>query len=1177
MTGLNDLKRGCRVRGILPGSAVEVIDLKWHGDVALEVTFREPGGRIDSTILYRGQESALEIEEAGTKWAFDGDGHGLKLVSEAYRIQLAHLFDPWLAIHTSNLEPLPHQITAVYEEMLRRQPLKFLLADDPGAGKTIMTGLFIKELIIRGDLERCLIVCPGNLVEQWQDELWEKCHLDFEIVGRQAVESARDSDPFRGKKLVITRLDMLSRNEDLQRKLKPEGADGPDWDLIVCDEAHKMSAHLFGNEVKQTKRYKLGQLLGGIARHFLLLTATPHNGKPEDFQLFMALLDPDRFEIHSKGGREIGDVSDLLRRLDKESLYRFDGRPLFPERKAYSIKYKLSEPERDLYERVTAYVREEMNRAERLTESGDKRRGNMVGFALTVLQRRLASSPEAIYRSLERRRKRLEKRLEEAKDLRQRILEANGRYDEDAAVIDFESSEELQDDLDEASSQEVEKLEEDVVDAATASQTIQELEAEIQTLQDLEDRARKVRASRTDKKWEELSRILQDVPEMFEASGARRKLVLFTEHRDTVNYLEGRIKEMLGKSEAVVVIHGGLHREARKHAQNTFLNDKAAHILVATDAAGEGINLQRAHLMVNYDLPWNPNRLEQRFGRIHRIGQEEVCHLWNLVAGETREGMVYERLLEKLSSQNNALNGRVFDVLGKLFQETSLRDLLIEAVRYGDNPEVKSRLLAKVDAVTDTTHVLKIWQENALSRETMDPTRVMRIRADMERIEARRLQPHFISSFFRQAFSELGGSIRERESLRYEITHIPAEIRRREGVLPSRYERVTFHKEKIREPGKPHAEFLCPGHPLLNAVLGLTQQRYRDLLQRGAVLVDPLDGGDQPRILYFVRHAIQDGRASKGGERRIISERLQFVVLDAEGRAHRAGYAPYLDFNPLPDDLKEEVLADLPRLLPSSASEDRVQTFAITDLIPEHLREVQEFQLNLVQRTKQAVHARLTKEIAYWDRRAIDLHDQELAGQKTRLSSSVARERADKLHARLTRRMEELALEAQIAPRPPVIVGGALILPAGLIQRYRDGAGSSPPTFTQDTKTSELLAMGAVMEAEARAGHIPRDVSAEKCGYDIESAIPEENGRLLFIEVKGRAADAKTVTITKNEIMTALNKPDAFILAIVPIEDGKAGVPAYVKTPFAREPDFGVTSVNYDLDELLKRAECPGT
>jgi len=1172
VTRLSDLSRGCRVRGIVPAATVTVVDLKWHGDAALEVAYRDEQGRLDSVIFYTAQEPDLQIEAPGAKWTFDGDGYALKLVSEAHRIQLAYLFDPWLAIHTSNLEALPHQITAVYGEMLKRQPLKFLLADDPGAGKTIMTGLFIKELIIRGDLERCLIVCPGNLVEQWQDELWDKFHLEFEIISRQTVDGARDSDPFRGKKLVIARLDMLSRNEDLQRKLKPEDSDGADWDLIVCDEAHKMSAHLYGNEVKQTKRYKLGQVLSTVTRHFLLLTATPHNGKPEDFQLFMALLDPDRFEIHARGGREIGDVSDLLRRLDKESLLRFDGTPLFPQRKAYSVKYRLSDEEDDLYKKVTAYVQEEMNRAERLTRTGQKRRGNMVGFALTVLQRRLASSPEAILCSLERRRKRLEKKLDEVRLIRDRILEANGTYEEGDLDLDFAGDEEFEEDLDEASSEELERLEEQIADEATASMTIGELEAEIDALKKLEDLAKQVRRSGADKKWDELSKILQDLPEMFDAYGSRRKLVIFTEHRDTLSYLAGRIQKVLGNGDSIVTIHGGLHREARKKAQQAFTNDKTVHILVATDAAGEGINLQRAHLMVNYDLPWNPNRLEQRFGRIHRIGQDEVCHLWNLVAEGTREGDVYERLLEKLQTQNHALNGKVFDVLGKLFRETSLRDLLIEAVRYGDDPDVKRRLFEKVDAATDMENVLKIWHENALSREAMDASRVMRIRQDMERIEARRLQPHFISSFFRQAFAELGGTIRERESLRYEITHVPAEVRRQAALLPKRYERVTFHKEKIQEPGKPPAEFICPGHLLLDAVVSLIQQRYRNLLQKGAVLVDPLDPGDKPRMLYFVKHAIQDASTVKGGGRRTISERLQFIELDAEGKPHRAGYAPYLDYMPLPDAIKSRVMSDLSALVSEGQAEDKVMTFAVTQLIPEHLHEVRGFQLNLIQKTRQAVNTRLRKEIAYWDRRASDLHAQELAGRQTRLNSSKARERADTLERRLKTRLTELDLEAQISPKPPLIVGGAVILPQGLVDRYTSQGEPRVPSHPQDTRTSELLAMQAVMDKERAAGHVPRDVSADKCGYDIESEVPGE-GKLLFIEVKGRVAGAATVTITKNEIMTALNKPDDFVLAIVTIEDGKAGDPAYISRPFMREPDFGVTSINYDLSELLGKAE----
>ena len=361
-------------------------------------------------LLYRDREPTLEIGETGRPWSFDGDGKLFRLVSEAHRIHLAHLFDPLLAIHTSMVDPLPHQITAVYGEMLPRQPLRFLLADDPGAGKTIMAGLLIKELLIRGDLHRCLIVCPGNLAEQWQDELYQRFQLPFEILTNDKLESARTGNWFAENPLAICRLDKLSRNEDVQAKLA-----NTDWDLIVCDEAHKMSATFFGSEVKYTKRYRLGQLLGQLTRHLLLMTATPHNGKPEDFQLFMALLDGDRFEGRFRDGVHTVDASDLMRRLVKEQLLKFDGTPLFPERRAYTVGYKLSDAEAALYKSVTDYVREEFNRADALENEGRK---GTVGFALTILQRRLASSPEAILQSLRRRRERLERRLREEQILK---------------------------------------------------------------------------------------------------------------------------------------------------------------------------------------------------------------------------------------------------------------------------------------------------------------------------------------------------------------------------------------------------------------------------------------------------------------------------------------------------------------------------------------------------------------------------------------------------------------------------------------------------------------------------------------------------------------------------------------------------------------------------------------
>ena len=534
-----------------------------------------------------------------------------------------------------------------------------------------------------------------------------------------------------------------------------------------------------------------------------------------------------------------------MRRLVKERLLKFDGRPLFPERRAYSVSYRLSDAEARLYAEVTDYVREEMNRADRLKAEGDGRRGNVVGFALTVLQRRLASSPEAIYQSLRRRRERLEARLNEER------LGRRGREQELDLTLGLEAPE----DADDLPENELEELEAEVVDQASAAKTIAELEAEIATLRALEELAEQVRRSGTDAKWTALAELLQDSEaEMFDETGKRRKLIIFSEHRDTLNYLTGRIRTLLGKPEAVVEIHGGLRREVRREAQESFLQDPDVTVLVATDAAGEGVNLQRAHLLVNYDLPWNPNRIEQRFGRIHRIGQTEVCHMWNLVAFETREGQGFQRLLEKLSEQSKELGGRVFDVLGDEIFEAPLRDLLIEAIRYGDQPEVRARLDEVVDAAVGEKLKL-VLKERALLTEMMSVTDVEEIRRQLEEAEARKLQPHYIRSFFLEAFRLLGGQISKREPGRYEITNVPAEIRNRGKTLGAgipivpRYTRVTFEKTLISPPGEPKAQLLAPGHPLLDATVDLMLERYRPLLKQGALLVADADDSEDARAL----------------------------------------------------------------------------------------------------------------------------------------------------------------------------------------------------------------------------------------------------------------------------------------------------------------------------------------
>jgi SNF2 family DNA or RNA helicase len=1191
MSRLEDLTPNASVRGVLPTSLVTVVNVQWHGSAAVELTYKDPSGKVANELLYRHDEGRIEVVEQGRPWSLDGDGRLFRLVSEANRIRLAHLFDPVLAVHTSIVEPLPHQITAVYECMLPRQPLRFLLADDPGAGKTIMAGLLIKELIARGDLNRCLVVCPGSLAEQWQDELYKRFHLPFEILTNDKLEAARTGNWFLENNLVIARLDKLSRNEEVQAKLAAPDAR---WDLVVCDEAHKMSATFFGGEIKYTKRYRLGQLLSTLTRHFLLMTATPHNGKEEDFQLFMALLDGDRFEGRFRDGVHASDVSDLMRRMVKENLLKFDATPLFPERVAYTVPYKLSDAEAKLYKAVTDYVREEFNRADAL--ENDKRAGT-VGFALTILQRRLASSPEAIYQSLRRRRERLEARLREVELLHRGALVGQALA-HGVPQIDPEDAQ----DFDDAPDAESEAIEEEVVDQATAAQTIDELKAELTTLRHLEGLALAVRRGGEDKKWRELAELLSEIftPTAIangmaeDATGysdgtirppkasPTQKLVIFTEHRDTLNYLETRISTLLGARSAVVTIHGQIGREDRLKVQEAFRHDPEVKVLLATDAAGEGINLQRAHLMVNYDLPWNPNRLEQRFGRIHRIGQTEVCHLWNLIAEETREGEVYRTLLEKLEEARRALKGQIYDVLGKVvFEGRPLRELLIEAIRYGERPEVRAKLTTAVSNALEPDKLRDLLEEKALAHDAMDASRVQRIREDMERADARRLQPHYIESFFIEAFKEMGGAVRQREQRRYEVTHVPAPVRNRdrliglgEPVLP-RYERIVFEKSLIAPQGQPPAAFVCPGHPLLDSTLDLVLERHRDLLRRGSILVDEADLGTKPRMLFYLEHAIQDASTTRSGERRVVSKRMLYVEMDNEGRARHLHYAPYLDYRPLKaeEPASEAILARSECAWLGAELESKATSYAIGAVVPEHLEEVKLRKLELIAKTEAAVKDRLTKEISYWDHRAAQLKDQEAAGRSNaRLNSNEARKRADILQGRLEKRLEELKLEAKLSPLPPVVLGGMLVVPAGLIATMAPQVAAKP-SVPVDTQASAARARAIIMDVERRLGFRPVDRELEKLGYDIESHVPG-TGRLRFLEVKGRVTGAETITVTRNEILYSLNKPEDFILAIVEFNGGDHNV-HYVRQPFQREPDFGVTSVNYSFAELIGRAGKP--
>lgn len=1180
MLKLEDIKKNAAISGIEPGKVVRIVTTESVGDNALTVYYKTPEGTLLERMLFRSDENNLSLAEAGRPWAFDAPGEDFKLAAEAYRISLAHLFDPMMAVHTSNVEPLPHQITAVYESMLPRQPLRYVLADDPGAGKTIMAGLLIRELLMRADAQRVLIVAPGSLVEQWQDEMFEKFGLHFNVFSREQIENSRSGNPFDDFDLLVARVDQLSRSEDLQEKLRLSR-----WDLVVVDEAHKLSASYFGNKVSKTRRFQLGELLGSITRHFLLMTATPHNGKEEDFQLFMSLLDSDRFYGKFRDGAHKVDVSDLMRRMVKEEMLRFDGTHLFPERRARTANYKLSDLEAALYSAVTEYVREEMNRADQL----DGQRKGTVGFALTALQRRLASSPEAIYQSLKRRRKKLTRRVEEEK-LRQRgeiLAETLG-----PDSVSF-SSEDIWESDETLSSEDYENFEEAVVDQATAARTIQELEAEIIILEGLEEQARRVVHSGQDRKWDELSHLLQDTPEMRDASGLQRKLIIFTEHRDTLNYLTVQIRGLLGdvgNEDSVVQIHGGVKREERRKVQEMFRNDPSVRVLIATDAAGEGVNLQNANLMVNYDLPWNPNRLEQRFGRIHRIGQTEVCHLWNMVASETREGDVFHRLFEKLEVERAALGGRVFDILGEVFEERSLKDLLIEAIRYGADPEVRARLHRKVEGALDTQHLEAIIKRNALCEEVMDERRLFAIKEEMEKAEARKLQPYFIRSFFSQAFTQLGGELRPRESGRYEITNVPAIIRERDRQLTGRdrrnldpvlrkYERVCFEKQYVRltdRVGAPMASLIHPGHPLMQSATDLVMEMHRNKLKQGTILVDTNDTGLEPKVMFIIDHSVKEGVDPS----LIVSRRMQFVEIDPLGNAINAGWAPHLDLEPL--DKSDLALIDDVLRAPwlTKNLEQQALAHASTHLVPEHFDEARLRRETHVDKTLNAVHERLVKEISFWSDRYIKLQDDLGAGKDVRLTLENVRRTIDELTARREAREKELLGMRHIISATPVVVGGALIIPAGLLAQ-RKGLSQEEGGWSADAearKRIEWAAMNAVMNTERALGHDVIDVSAQKCGWDVTSLPKAVDGKLptsRHIEVKGRVKGSTTVTVTRNEILYGLNQQDKFILAVVLVDGDQHEGPFYITRPFTQEPDWAVSSINLNLDQLLAKAVRP--
>jgi SNF2 family DNA or RNA helicase len=1162
--GFDEIAPGGRLSGVIADGDVTVVAIEQHGPSSATLTYRSSSGQLGERIVTVEDLSSLSVVDEH-RWSFDADGAMFRLASEARRMKYAHLSDPFAAVDTSNIEPYPHQIDAVYNRFLNQKPLRFLLADDPGAGKTIMAGLLIRELMLRGDVARCLIVAPGSLVEQWQDELWEKFGLDFEIMSRASVESSRTGNPFLEKNLLVARVDQLSRAEDLLAKLEVT-----DWDLVIIDEAHKLSAHQYGNELRKTKRFVLGEVLRDRARHLLLLSATPHNGKNEDFLAFMTLIDPERFAGQLRND-EMPDVSDVMRRLVKENLRTFEGKRLFTERHAHSLNFDLSGPETELYEAVTDYVRMGMNRAARMQEEGDKRRGIIVGFALAGLQRRLASSPAAIYHSLRRRRERLMKQAEEM-----RLLAAGGAPVPAAELPKGMRIADLEDfDFDDFDDDELEELEDQVMDAATAAATAEELAIEIAELTLLVNLAEAIRFSEIDTKWTQLRDLLRS--DDFRSSDGPRKLIVFSEHKDTLVYVADKIEAELGRPEAVVTIHGGVKRHDRREIQDRFRVDPTVQVLVATDAAGEGVNLQVANMMVNYDLPWNPNRIEQRFGRIHRIGQTRPCHLWNLVAHETREGQVFKRLFEKIEQQRGTYGDQVYDVLGDSHINTSLQELLIRAIREDDDPAHVEYMNEIIDG--EIGHQLEdVLNERALVSGMGDLAANDNIRELMESSRSRKLQPWFVEAFFSAALQLYQGRITGREAKRFEITRVPATIRSyadpQLGPVQDRYSRVTFDKSGITIDGGERAELVSPGTPLLTAVVAKVLADHGDTLHRGATLFAADDSSTEPRLLVYLDHAVTDGRQVHG-QRQVVSRRFQYVEIDRNGQVLDPGTEPYIGYAPLDDEQRALVATALDTDWIDRSAEAAARDWAIEHLAAKHFDEISVVTEARVTKVRTAVRERLAAEIRFWDERAEELKAQELAGKKPKISSGRARARADELEARMARRRLELDLEANLHNSPPTIVGAALIIPQGLIDKLH---GTPPdPGDVADKMETDRRAVEAVVAAEKTLGRIPEVQHHSNPGFDIESVDPK-TGLHYFIEVKGHLPQTLEISVSASQVQKAKSNPERWRLAVASVPTDPAAQPTvkYLIEPFSDVTlHFAQTKVPLNVANLLNVAGDP--
>jgi len=1002
---------------------------------------------------------------------FSSKADDIFFVVEATRFRYASLFDPFLAMNTSKIDPLPFQIEAVYGYILKQPRIRFLIADDPGAGKTIMAGLVIKELKLRKIVSRILIVVPGHLKDQWRRELKERFNEKFIVLDRAIINNSYGENPWESNDQLIVSMDFAKQNDIVQ------SLSSAYWDLVIVDEAHKMAAYSYGNKTDKTQRYKLGEVLSKRSNHLLFLTATPHKGDSENFRLFLDLLYPGFFSSAEMLEESLKNRDNplFIRRL-KEDLRDFEGRPIFTRRFVKTIEFTLSDEEMELYNELSEYIANEYNKL----KSDNKRRN--AAFTIVILQRRMASSIMALLKSLERRRKKLENILKQGQTW---ITKESNKF---TSIEDIEDLEELEE-------KDRWKIEEEWETLTSANNTA-ELRNEISTISRLIENAKRILNTERETK---LSRLRQAIEQGFHEAremNGNPKILIFTESKDTLDYLVGKIKEW---GYNVNSIDGSMKMEERIDAERRFKND--TEIMVATEAAGEGINLQFCHIMINYDIPWSPVRLEQRMGRIHRYGQQKDVHIFNFVASNTREGQVLFQLLEKLDEiKENLGSDKVFDVIGEIFPEDKFYDLITNAIVKAKSMD---EILSEIDIKVDVDYIAKIKAilSESLATKFIDYTK---IREMMEKSEEYRLVPEYVERFFKRGFVKAGGKFNQTKDAFITIDSMPYDIREisegvdfknRFGTVGKSYRKITFDKEKAFK--NPDAEFVSFGHPLFEALLEYLLKAFGDSAMNGATFRDP--SGRYEGLIWFYIAEVKDGKGEVAG-RKIIT------LYEHGNKCCEIGPSILWDLAPL-DNPNEQ----------SQNLEDQegvVLSFVINAV--QKYKEELSIERERQARIKEKYGLKSLEQIIWdLDRDILKLEENMKSGQDTQLAIRNKKEQLKKYTQNKETLAKEIEQERSLTISIPELLTVVRVIP-------------DKAEMVED-EDIEKIGMQVVTEYEKSQGRIPEDVSKENLGFDIRSKDQKE---VRYIEVKARAGIGN-VALTPNEWYKASILKDKYWLYIV--------------------------------------------